>query len=74
MRPGSPQWYVGIGQGKWPKTGTQDNPYEHVEELLCSKGDGALEQVAQKGCGASYGNIQDLSGHLPVQPIVGYLL
>ena len=35
----------------------------------------ALEQIAQRGCGVSfYGDIQDLSGRLPVQPIVGNLL
>ena len=34
-------------------------------ELLYSKGDGALEQAAQTGGGASfYGGIQDLSGCL----------
>ena len=31
--------------------------------------------VAQRGCGILfYGDIQDLSGHLSVRPIVGYLL
>lgn len=35
----------------------------------------AMEQVAQSGCGvSSYGHIQDLSGRLPMQHIVGYLL
>ena len=46
----------------------------HVEELY-GKGDRALEQVAQRGSGVSfYGDLQDPSGCLPVQPIVGYLL
>jgi len=36
--------------------------------------DRALEQVAQKGCGVSYRDIQDLSGCLPVRPIGEYLL
>jgi len=38
-----------------------------VEELLYSEGDGALTQVAQRGCGISFfGNIQDPPEHLPV--------
>jgi len=46
----------------------------HVEELY-SKGDRALEQVTQRDCGVSfYGDIQDPSKCLPVQPIAGYLL
>ena len=41
--------------------------YKHAEELLYGKGDGALEQVAQKGAGVSfYGAIQDPSEHLPL--------
>jgi len=39
------------------------------------KGDGALAQAAQRGCGVSfYGDIQDICGHLPMLPIVGNLL
>ena len=46
-----------------------------MKELLHSKDDGALEQAAQGGCGFSFsGDIQDLSGCLPVQPVVGGLL
>jgi len=45
-----------------------------MDELLYDKGEGALEQVAQRGCGVTfYGDVQDLFGCLPVQPIVGYL-
>jgi len=44
------------------------------EELLHSEGDGALEQVAQGGCGVSFsGDIQDLPGQGPVQPALGDL-
>ena len=36
------------------------------------KGDGALEQAAQGGCGVSFsGDIQDPPGQVPVQPAVG---
>jgi len=39
------------------------------------KGDRALEQVAQGGSGFSFsGDIEDLSGRLPVQPAVESLL
>ena len=44
-------------------------------EFLYDKGDRALEQVTQRGFKVSfYRDTQDVSGHLPVQPIVGYLL
>jgi len=45
-----------------------------MEELLYGKGDGALEQVAQKSCGVSYGDTQDPSGCWSVRPTVEYLL
>ena len=41
-----------------------------MEELHCKSE--ALEQTAQRGCGVSFtGDIEDLSGYLPVQPTVG---
>jgi len=67
---GKPQY----NKGRWPQTGIREVPYECREELLYGKDDRVLDQVAQRHCGVSYGDIQDLSGHLPVQPIVGYLL
>lgn len=45
-----------------------------AEELLCYKGDRALEPVAQRSSEVLfYGDIQDPSGHVHVQPIGGYL-
>ena len=47
---------------------------EHVEDILYGKSDGALENAAQRGGVYFYGDIQDFSGHLPVWPIVEYLI
>jgi len=59
-------------KGQWAQTEAQEVPSEHEEELLHSEGDGALEQVAQGGCGVSLsGDIQDLPGQGPLQPAVG---
>jgi len=39
---------------------------------VIAPGDGAVEQAAQGGCGASFsGDIQDLPGQGPVQPALG---
>ena len=53
------------------QTEAEEVPAEHEEELLPSEGDGALEQAAQRGCGVSSGDIQDLPGQGPVQPALG---
>jgi len=48
------------------------SPPRQCRELLPSKGDGALEQAAQGGCGVSFsGDVQDLPGQGPVQLAVG---
>jgi len=45
---------------------------EHEEELFHYEGDGALEQVAQRGCGfCCSGDIQDSPQQGPVQPALG---
>lgn len=46
-----------------------------MAELLYSKANGALEQVAHRGCTVSfYGNVKDPSGHLPVRPLERQML
>ena len=49
--------------------------YSKFHTNMWKKGDRELEQVAQSGYGVSfYGDIKDVCGLLPLQPIVGYLL
>jgi len=41
--------------------------------ILYCEGDQALAHVAQRGCGVSLlGDIQNLPGHSPEQPALGY--
>ena len=47
---------------------------EHEKKLHYFDGDRALEQAAQRGCGVTSGDIQNLPGHFPVQPTPGNLL
>ena len=62
-------------KGQWAQTEAQEVPSEHEEELLHCEGDGALEQVAQGGCGFSFsGAIQNPPGWGPVQRAVGEVL
>ena len=59
-------------KGQWAQTEAQEVPSEYKEELLSSESDGALEQVALRGCGvSSCGDIQNSPGQGPVQPAVG---
>jgi len=54
------------------QTEAQEVPAEHEEELLHSKGDGALEQASQGVCRVSFsGDIQTPPGQGPVQPALG---
>ena len=56
-------------KGQWAQTEAQEVPAEHKKELLHFEGDGALEQVSQRGCGFSFsGDIQNPPGRGPVQP------
>ena len=72
VRPGSSWCCTTIGEGV---VASNLDIGSSVEELLYEKGDRALEQVAQRGCGVSfYRDVQDLSGCLPLRHIVGYLL
>ena len=46
-----------------------------MREKLDCEGDGALEQIAQRGCEVSFsGDIHDPPEHFLVQPVVGKLL
>jgi len=59
-------------KGQQAQAEAYEVPPEHEEDLLHSEGDGALEQVAQGGCGVSFsGDIRDPPGQGPVQPAVG---
>ena len=59
-------------KGQQAQTEAEEGPAEHEEDLLPSEGDGALEQVAQRGCGfCCSGDIQDSPQQGPVQPALG---
>jgi len=74
MGPDSSQWCPVTGQGQRAQREVQKVPSEHEEELLHSEGDGALEQVAQRGCEVFFsGDIQNLPGRGSVQPALDVL-
>jgi len=53
------------------QTEAEEVSSEHEEELHF-EGDGALEEVAQGGCGFSFsGDLRDPPGQGPLQPAVG---
>jgi len=57
-----------LDKGQWAQT----EAAELEEELLPSEGEGALDHVAQRGCGVFFsGDIQNLLGCNSVQPAVG---
>jgi len=59
-------------KGQRAQTEAWEIPVGHKEELLYSEGDGALEQVARRGCGVSFSRpSENLPGRGPVQPAVG---
>lgn len=53
---------------QWALPETQEDPSECKEALLYCQGDGALAQVAWRGCGVSMcADTQESSGHGPKQ-------
>ena len=72
MGPDYFQWCPATGQGATGTKWSTEVLAEREEELIYSESDGALEQVAQRGCGVSFsGGTQNLSGWDPVQPALG---
>lgn len=56
------------------KNGSTGIPYKSIKQLHC-EGDRALKQTAQRGCGVLFcGNVQNPSGHFPVQATIGKLV
>ena len=73
--PTSFQWFLGTGPGKMAKNRGIGSSTPICDRTSHSEGDGAPEQAAQADYGVFFsGDIQDQSGHLPVQPAVGSLL
>lgn len=73
MEPGSFHWCQLTEQGTM-NTNFHTKFHLYEEELLHSEGDRALEEVVQRGCGVSSSrNVQDFSGHDPVEPVLDEL-
>lgn len=66
MRPDSVQWCVLIGQGAAAKNWSRGSSSQICRRTSLLWGDRALEQAAQRGGGAFFGDAQDAAGHPPV--------